>query len=65
LVRALEKLGAYNNRIPTTTISPSTSALCIVKPLFGSRGLSSWFSTHPPLEDRIAALREMTVIPRG
>ncbi len=65
LVRALEKLGTYNNRIPTTTISPSTSALCIVKPLFGSRGLSSWFSTHPPLEDRIAALREMTVIPRG
>src|SRR2546425_189651 len=65
LLRALEKLGAYNNRIPTTTISPSTSALCIVKPLFGSRGLSSWFSTHPPLEDRIAALREMTVIPRG
>jgi len=65
LVRALEKLGAYNNRIPTTTISPSTSALCIVKPLFGSRGLSSWFSTHPTLEDRIAALREMTVIPRG
>src|SRR3989441_3323918 len=65
LVRALEKLGEYNNRIPTTTISPSTSALCIVKPLFGSRGLSSWFSTHPPLEDRIAALREMTVIPRG
>ena len=65
LVRALEKLGAYNNRIPTTTISPSTSALCIVKPLFGSRGLSSWLSTHPPLENRIAALREMTVIPRG
>ena len=65
LVRALEKLGTYNNRIPTTTISPSTSALCIVKPLFGSRGLSSWLSTHPPLENRIAALREMTVIPRG
>lgn len=64
LIRALEKLGAYNNRIPTTSISPSTSALCIVKPLFGG-GFSSLFSTHPPLEDRIAALREMTVIPRG
>lgn len=62
LIRALEKLGAYNKRIPTTSISPSTSSLCIVKPLFGSGTLSSLFSTHPPLEDRIAALREMTVI---
>ena len=64
LIRALQKLGAYNSRIPTTAITPTTSTLCIVKPLFGSRGLSSLFSTHPPLEDRIAALREMTVIPQ-
>lgn len=35
LIRALEKLGAYNKRIPSTTLSPTTSALCIVKPLFG------------------------------
>jgi heat shock protein HtpX len=63
LIRALEKLGAYNNRIPTTSLTPATSALCIVKPMFGRGGLTSWFSTHPPLEDRIAALREMTVIP--
>jgi heat shock protein HtpX len=64
LISALEKLGAQNKRIPTTTISPSTSALCIVKPLFGSGLMSSLFSTHPPLEDRIAALREMTVLPQ-
>jgi heat shock protein HtpX len=63
LISALEKLGAYNKRIPTTAISPSTSALCIVKPLFGAGTLSSLFSTHPPLEDRIAALRQMTVTP--
>ena len=63
LISALQKLGAYNQRIPTTTVSPSTSALCIVKPMFGSGTLSSLFSTHPPLEDRIAALREMTVVP--
>ena len=61
LISALEKLGAYNKRIPTTAISPSTSALCIVKPLFGAGTLSSLFSTHPPLEERIAALRQMTV----
>jgi heat shock protein HtpX len=64
LISALQKLGAYNNHIPTTAISPSTSSLCIVKPLFGGGTLSSLFSTHPPLADRIAALREMTIIPQ-
>ncbi len=64
LISALQKLGAYNQRIPTTSLSPSTSALCIVKPLFGSGGVSSLFSTHPPLEKRIQALREMTVTPQ-
>jgi len=64
LISALQKLGAYNKRIPTTAVSPTTGALCIVKPMFGSETLSSLFSTHPPLEDRIAALREMTVVPQ-
>ena len=64
LISALQKLGTYNNRIPTTAISPSTSSLCIVKPLFGGRSLGTLFSTHPPLADRIAALREMTIIPQ-
>jgi heat shock protein HtpX len=59
LISALQKLGAYNNQIPTTAISPTTSSLCIVKPLFGQGGFSSLFSTHPPLEDRIATLREL------
>ena len=63
LISALEKLGTYNRRIPTSAISPSTSSLCIVKPMFGAGTLSSLFSTHPPLEDRIAALREMTIAP--
>jgi heat shock protein HtpX len=64
LISALQKLGAYNQRIPTTSVSPSTSALCIVRPLFGGGGVSSLFSTHPPLEKRIQALREMTVTPQ-
>jgi heat shock protein HtpX len=63
LISALEKLGMYNRRIPTSAISPSTSALCIVKPMFGSGTLSSLFSTHPPLEDRIAALKQMASTP--
>jgi heat shock protein HtpX len=64
LMSALQKLGTYNQRIPTTAIPPSTAALCIVKPMFGSGSLSSLFSTHPPLEKRIEALREMTVMAR-
>jgi len=63
LISALEKLGTYNRRIPTSAISPSTSSLCIVKPMFGGGTLASLFSTHPPLEDRIAALRQMVNTP--
>lgn len=63
LISALKKLGTYNQQIPTTAVSPSTSALCIVKPFFGGGVLSNLFSTHPPLKDRIAALQKMTVIP--
>lgn len=63
LISALQKLGAYNEKIPTTAVSPSTAALCIVKPLFGGDTLSSLFSTHPPLPARIAALKAMTITP--
>ena len=62
LMSALQKLGAYNKRIPTTTLTPTTAALCIVKPMFGSEVFSSLFSTHPPLEDRIAQLRQMNIV---
>src|ERR1700690_1159198 len=60
LISALEKLGAYKKPIPMD-ISPSTSALCIVAPLAAGQVLSGLFSTHPPLEDRIAKLRAMTI----
>ncbi len=59
LISALEKLGAYNQRIPMAT-SPATSSLYIVKPLTAG-GFANLFSTHPPLEERIAALRQMVV----
>ena len=43
-----------------TNVTPATSSLYIVRPLTGQpfRGL---FSTHPPLPERIEALRQMTV----
>jgi heat shock protein HtpX len=55
LARALEKLGAYSQRIPMQA-NPSTAHMFIVNPLSG-RSLMSLFSTHPPLEERIARLR--------
>lgn len=58
LIRALEKLGAYNKRIPMD-VPPATSALFIVKPLSAGGVFTGLFSTHPPLEERIAALRSM------
>ncbi|HTR47313.1 MAG TPA: zinc metalloprotease HtpX [Verrucomicrobiae bacterium] len=60
LVRALEKLGAYNKQIPMD-IAPSTSALCIVAPKTAGEFVASLFSTHPPLADRIARLQQMTI----
>jgi heat shock protein HtpX len=55
LARALEKLGSYSKRLPMDA-NPSTAHMFIVNPLSG-RSLMSLFSTHPPLEDRIARLR--------
>lgn len=55
LARALEKLGTYSQRIPMDA-SPTTAHMFIVNPLSG-RSMMRLFSTHPPLEERIARLR--------
>jgi heat shock protein HtpX len=60
LISALQKLGAYNQRIPMD-VPPTTSALFIVAPLSPRQLFSGLFSTHPPLAERIAALRNMTI----
>src|ERR1700704_5433408 len=60
LISALEKLGAYNERIPLD-VPPATASLFIVAPLSAGQVLSGMFSTHPPLSERIAVLRNMTV----
>jgi heat shock protein HtpX len=60
LISALEKLGAYNKRIPMN-VSPSTASLFIVAPLSAGQIFTGLFSTHPPLSERIAVLRNMTV----
>jgi heat shock protein HtpX len=55
LANALEKLGAYSKR-RSLQANPSTAHMFIVNPLSG-RNLTNLFSTHPPLEERIARLR--------
>jgi len=55
LANALEKLGAYSKRLPMKA-SPATAHMFIVNPLSG-RSMLSLFSTHPPIEERIARLR--------
>jgi heat shock protein HtpX len=57
LAKALGKLENAAKRIPMEA-NPSTAHLFIVNPLRG-RGVLSLFSTHPPIEERIARLEEM------
>jgi heat shock protein HtpX len=57
LALALEKLERGAQRIPAH-VEPATASLFIVSPLSGGRGMS-WFSTHPPMAERIARLRGM------
>jgi heat shock protein HtpX len=55
LAQALEKLGAYSAKRPMNA-NASTAHMFIVNPLSGQK-MMSLFSTHPPLNDRIAKLR--------
>jgi len=56
LANALRKLAEYNKRIPME-VSPTQSHMFIVQPLTGQE-LANLFSTHPPIEKRIALLEE-------
>jgi heat shock protein HtpX len=59
LAKALEKLHMAQQVVPMDA-NPATAHLFIVNPLSG-RAMASLFSTHPPLEERIARLRAMRV----
>ncbi|MFQ5628254.1 MAG: zinc metalloprotease HtpX [bacterium] len=54
---ALRKLDKASKRIPMRA-TPATAHIFIVNPL-RSRGFASLFSTHPPMEERIARLEKM------
>ncbi len=59
LADALRKLQAASQRIPMNA-NPATSHMFIVNPLTGG-GLMKLFSTHPPMEERIARLEAMSL----
>ncbi|MGV8079610.1 MAG: zinc metalloprotease HtpX [Syntrophales bacterium] len=59
LAGALEKLSRASQAVPMEA-NPSTAHMFIVNPLTG-RSLMSLFSTHPPIEERIARLRGMKI----
>lgn len=59
LARALEKIGTTNAQ-PMRHAHEATAHLYISSPFGAGRRLSKLFSTHPPLPERIAALRQMT-----
>jgi heat shock protein HtpX len=56
LIDALEKISKDSNKLETA--STATSSLYINNPFKGNK-IASLFSTHPPIEKRIANLKEM------
>lgn len=66
LASALRKLERGTEQIPNATADahPAMAHLYIANPLSGS-GLASLFSTHPPMDERIARLEAMAGRPLG
>jgi heat shock protein HtpX len=54
LISGLQKLESWSHRIPMDA-SPATAHMFIIKPFSGS-SFMKLFSTHPPTEERVAAL---------
>lgn len=58
LAEALEKISADPHQLKRA--STATAHLYIANPFKKDGGISNWFSTHPPIKERIRRLREMT-----
>jgi len=60
LANALRKLSAGVSRSPMNSANPATAHMFIVAP-FSGRAMLALFSTHPPLEERIARLERLII----
>jgi heat shock protein HtpX len=58
LISALRKLELGNRRYPMQQANEATAHMFIVHP-FSGQGFAKLFSTHPPTEERIAALQAL------
>jgi heat shock protein HtpX len=58
LANALSKLQTGAQAVPMQEATPATSHMFIVNPLTG-RSMLKLFSTHPPMEERVARLKLM------
>ena len=60
LASALDKIHRIARGLPMEAVEhhPETAQMMIMNPLSG-RGITSWFATHPPTEERIARLLAM------
>jgi len=58
LAGALAKLQNANQRVPMRAGNAATSSMFIVAP-FSAGSAAKWFSTHPPIEERIARLQAL------
>ena len=62
---AMISVGSSEEERATVVASTATAHLWIEQPMSGLgddgklRGAHGWFNTHPPLEERIALLREL------
>jgi len=60
LAKALRRLDELAHRIPMD-VAPAAAPLAQVNPLAAhGGGVLKWFSTHPPIEERVARLEAMT-----
>jgi heat shock protein HtpX len=58
LANALRKLHSASRMLPMQEARPATAHMFIVNPLTGG-GMMALFSTHPPMEERIARLEAL------
>lgn len=63
LARALERIDVYAHAVPMT-IAPAQAQAWIVNPLARQDLVARLFSTHPPVAERTARLRQRTVAVR-
>lgn len=60
LASALMKISRGNEMKPLENVGPASAHMFIINPLTGG-GIMKLFSTHPPVEERIQRLQQMSM----